>query len=91
MHRFVRCSDVSAPDSIMVTCVDTMFDIRLNIAEMCLLIQDFDECMKAIESQLEACNGAAEYPIYVKALIKRQQGMLTRVWHSLVCNIRHVS
>mmetsp|Transcript_19692 Transcript_19692/g.37527 ORF Transcript_19692/g.37527 Transcript_19692/m.37527 type:complete len:416 (+) Transcript_19692:40-1287(+) len=36
--------------------------------------QDFDECMKAIESQLEACNGAAEYPIYVKALIKRQQG-----------------
>eukprot|EP00854_Cymbomonas_tetramitiformis_P024156 gene24156-29321_t len=36
--------------------------------------QDFDICLKLIESQLTAYNNACEYPIYVKALIKRQKG-----------------
>jgi len=35
--------------------------------------QDWDECLELIEEQLEA-NGPTEYPIYLKANIKRQQG-----------------
>eukprot|EP00899_Mesostigma_viride_P005871 jgi/Mesvir1/15285/Mv06500-RA.1 len=36
--------------------------------------QEFDKCLKVIETQLAECNGLCEYPIYVKALIKRQRG-----------------
>ena len=36
--------------------------------------QDYDACMATIEQQLKECRGVAEYPIYVKALIKRQRG-----------------
>eukprot|EP00741_Cyanophora_paradoxa_P015999 tig00000042_g15445.t1 len=36
--------------------------------------QDFRECIKLIEEQLAACNGMSEYPIFVKAFIKRQKG-----------------
>jgi Bardet-Biedl syndrome 4 protein len=38
--------------------------------------QEFDECLAIIESQLEEANGLCEYPIYVKALIKRQRGKI---------------
>jgi hypothetical protein len=34
--------------------------------------QDFEAALKVIEAQLST--GPAEYPLYVKALIKRQQG-----------------
>ena len=34
----------------------------------------YDACLKTIEQQLLDCRGMAEYPIYVKALIKRQRG-----------------
>lgn len=34
----------------------------------------YDACLKTIEAQLKDCRGMAEYPIYVKALIKRQRG-----------------
>jgi len=36
--------------------------------------QDFDICLKIIDEQLDECNSQAEYPLYVKALIKRQKG-----------------
>ena len=36
--------------------------------------QDFDTCLQTIEAQLKECKGMSEYPIYVKALIKRQHG-----------------
>ena len=36
--------------------------------------QDFKDCLVVIEKQLAEFNGMCEYPIYVKALIKRQQG-----------------
>ena len=36
--------------------------------------QDYDDCLKTIEAHLAQCRGLAEYPIYVKALIKRQRG-----------------
>lgn len=39
--------------------------------------QEYEECLKVIEVSLEECKGAAEYPIYVKALIRRQQGKVT--------------
>eukprot|EP00275_Glaucocystis_incrassata_P001543 EC123291.1.p1 GENE.EC123291.1~~EC123291.1.p1 ORF type:complete len:137 (+),score=11.12 EC123291.1:203-613(+) len=36
--------------------------------------QDYKQCLELIEQQLAECNGLAEYPIYIKALIKRQSG-----------------
>lgn len=36
--------------------------------------QDFIECLNQIEAVLKETKGQSEYPIYVKALIKRQQG-----------------
>jgi len=36
--------------------------------------QDYTACLATIEAQLKECRGMSEYPIYVKALIKRQQG-----------------
>jgi Bardet-Biedl syndrome 4 protein len=38
--------------------------------------QEFAECLKVIEAQLAECKGMAEYPLYVKALIRRQQGCI---------------
>ena len=38
--------------------------------------QEYDECLKVIEEQLKAANGLCEYPVYVKALIRRQQGRI---------------
>ena len=34
----------------------------------------YDACLKTIDQQLKDCRGMSEYPIYVKALIKRQRG-----------------
>ena len=36
--------------------------------------QEYDDALKTIDQQLKDCRGMAEYPIYVKALIKRQRG-----------------
>lgn len=36
--------------------------------------QEYDTCLATIDEQLKECRGLAEYPIYVKALIKRQRG-----------------
>jgi len=36
--------------------------------------QEYNACLETIEQQLKECRGMAEYPIYVKALIKRQRG-----------------
>ena len=36
--------------------------------------QEYDDALKTIDQQLKDCSGMAEYPIYVKALIKRQRG-----------------
>mmetsp|Transcript_19620 Transcript_19620/g.66758 ORF Transcript_19620/g.66758 Transcript_19620/m.66758 type:complete len:407 (+) Transcript_19620:25-1245(+) len=38
--------------------------------------QDFEDCLTQIEVALEQCDNACEYPLYVKALIKRQQGQI---------------
>lgn len=43
---------------------------------MCYTRKDYNECLKVIEEQLRACNGQSEYPLYVKALILRQQGRI---------------
>ena len=37
---------------------------------------EFDLCLEAIEEQLKLSNGLSEYPIYLKALIKRQAGQI---------------
>ncbi|KAJ1639627.1 hypothetical protein T492DRAFT_899299 [Pavlovales sp. CCMP2436] len=36
--------------------------------------QDYDRCLVLVEEQLKLYNGLCEYPIYIKALIKRQRG-----------------
>eukprot|EP00405_Crypthecodinium_cohnii_P034770 CAMPEP_0206533174 /NCGR_PEP_ID=MMETSP0325_2-20121206/4805_1 /ASSEMBLY_ACC=CAM_ASM_000347 /TAXON_ID=2866 /ORGANISM="Crypthecodinium cohnii, Strain Seligo" /LENGTH=430 /DNA_ID=CAMNT_0054029761 /DNA_START=28 /DNA_END=1317 /DNA_ORIENTATION=- len=38
--------------------------------------QEFKECSEVIEEQLSESNGLCEYALYVKALIKRQQGQV---------------
>merc|ERR1712232_354181 len=38
--------------------------------------QEFNECTDVIEEQLRESNGMCEYAIYVKALIKRQEGQV---------------
>jgi len=38
--------------------------------------QEFKECMEIVEEQLRESNGMCEYAIYVKALIKRQEGQV---------------
>jgi Bardet-Biedl syndrome 4 protein len=38
--------------------------------------QDFAECLDHIETTLKETRGQSEFPIYVKALIKRQQGQI---------------
>ncbi len=38
-------------------------------------MQEFDECLKLIDTVLEETEGLCEYALYVKALIKRQRGV----------------
>ena len=38
--------------------------------------QDYAECLKHIETQLLDCKGQSEYALFVKALIKRQEGQI---------------
>jgi Bardet-Biedl syndrome 4 protein len=38
--------------------------------------KNFKECSERIDEQLRACNGQSEYPLYVKGLILRQQGLI---------------
>jgi len=38
--------------------------------------QEYDDCLKLIDAVLKDCRGQSEYPIFVKALIKRQQGLI---------------
>eukprot|EP01038_Epipyxis_sp_PR26KG_P013114 gene13114-17578_t len=50
---------------------------RLNAyIHMCYTKKDFNECLRKIEEQLKATNGQSEYPLYIKALILRQQGRI---------------
>jgi Bardet-Biedl syndrome 4 protein len=37
---------------------------------------EYDEALRVIEEVLRASNGLAEYPLYVKGLIRRQQGQI---------------
>lgn len=43
---------------------------------LCYTRKDFAECLTVIEEQLRASNGQSEYPLYIKALILRQQGRI---------------
>lgn len=38
--------------------------------------QEFGECLKVVEQALEESGGLNEYPLYIKALIMRQQGKI---------------
>ncbi len=37
---------------------------------------EFSECLKIIEIQLQETQGQSEYPIYIKALIRRHEGKI---------------
>lgn len=43
---------------------------------LCYTRKDYTECLRVIEEQLRATSGQAEYPLYIKALILRQQGRI---------------
>ena len=43
---------------------------------LCYTRKEFTSCLKAIEESLRSCNGQSEYPLYIKALILRQQGRI---------------
>jgi hypothetical protein len=38
--------------------------------------QDYKECLRVIDQQLQECHGESEYALYAKALILRQQGQI---------------
>jgi len=44
------------------------------LVHMLYVRQEYDSCLEAIEVALKESRGMSEYPIYVKALIKRQRG-----------------
>ena len=39
-----------------------------------MILQEFDECLQVIDDCLDQVNQQSEYPLYVKGLIRRQQG-----------------
>ena len=45
---------------------------RKNVHHSC--VQEYDNCLELVEETIKESQGAAEYPLYVKALIYRQQG-----------------
>ena len=61
----------------------------------CYTHKNFNECLRAIEEQLSLTHGQAEYPLYIKALILRQQGKieesLTTFQAALVINPLNVN
>lgn len=44
------------------------------LVHMLYVRQEFDACLKVVEEALRESQGMSEYPIYIKALIKRQRG-----------------
>jgi Bardet-Biedl syndrome 4 protein len=42
---------------------------------------EYDECLRVVEEELEAAQGLCEFPIFVKALILRQQGKIRESLH----------
>ena len=44
----------------------------------------FDACLTVIEQQIKECRGKVEYPLYVKALIKRRTRTPHATRHSRV-------
>mmetsp|Transcript_62300 Transcript_62300/g.103602 ORF Transcript_62300/g.103602 Transcript_62300/m.103602 type:complete len:447 (-) Transcript_62300:223-1563(-) len=44
------------------------------LIHMLYVRQDYDACLETIDEALKEARGMSEYPIYVKALIKRQRG-----------------
>jgi len=47
-----------------------------HVIHMLYVRQEFDQCLAVIEKALERAKGMSEFPIYVKALIKRQHGQI---------------
>lgn len=50
--------------------------------------QEFDECLKVVEMALEESGGLNEYPLYIKAMILRQEGKIQeslQLFQSAMC------
>jgi len=56
--------------------------------------QEFKDCLELVEEQLRESNGMCEYAIYVKALLRRQEGLVQeslRLFQAATCiNPRNV-
>ena len=62
---------------------------------MVAILQDLDECVSLIEATLADSHGAAEYALYIQALIHRQRGAecavhIFRLLGSLPTIIKHI-
>eukprot|EP00735_Rhodelphis_limneticus_P006966 TRINITY_DN19443_c0_g1::TRINITY_DN19443_c0_g1_i1::g.17063::m.17063 TRINITY_DN19443_c0_g1::TRINITY_DN19443_c0_g1_i1::g.17063 ORF type:complete len:409 (+),score=37.38,sp/Q96RK4/BBS4_HUMAN/53.54/6e-136,TPR_11/PF13414.1/3,TPR_11/PF13414.1/1.1e-12,TPR_11/PF13414.1/1.3e-09,TPR_11/PF13414.1/2.2e-08,TPR_11/PF13414.1/8e-12,TPR_11/PF13414.1/0.00013,TPR_11/PF13414.1/0.05,TPR_2/PF07719.12/1.2e+03,TPR_2/PF07719.12/0.28,TPR_2/PF07719.12/0.00044,TPR_2/PF07719.12/1e-05,TPR_2/PF07719.12/5.6e-05,TPR_2/PF07719.12 len=56
--------------------VTTLRERKNWLIHMLYVRHDYEECTKLIDDVLKECDGLCEYPIYVKALIKRQEGKI---------------
>lgn len=68
-------TDAAIAASAAASSLSSTVRIRRNWLIHALYIRgEFAECLKVIEAALSECKGLCEYPLYVKALIRRQQG-----------------
>jgi len=69
-------ADVAGPAAASALTSSTQRVKRNWLIHQLYIRQEFPECLRVIEAQLQECKGLAEYPLYVKALIRRQQGAI---------------
>lgn len=76
--RFSARRDESSPfsQSIAMAAASTIRERRNWLIHLLYVRQEYDECLKVCDETLRTCNGLAEYALYVKALIRRQQGRI---------------
>ena len=60
----------------MAVAAATRLEKRNWLIHQLYIKQDFPSCLELIESQLHATKGLSEYALYVKGLIKRQEGAI---------------
>eukprot|EP00242_Pyramimonas_sp_CCMP2087_P014638 CAMPEP_0198199372 /NCGR_PEP_ID=MMETSP1445-20131203/2685_1 /TAXON_ID=36898 /ORGANISM="Pyramimonas sp., Strain CCMP2087" /LENGTH=413 /DNA_ID=CAMNT_0043869203 /DNA_START=382 /DNA_END=1623 /DNA_ORIENTATION=- len=80
---------MSAPDTSTHSALapSTLSERQNGHIHLLYVRQNFDACLKVIESQMLA-QGSSEYPLYVKALIKRQKGEIQeslRLFQAATC------
>jgi len=60
----------------MAVAAATRLEKRNWLIHQLYIKQEFSECLELIETQLHATKGLSEYALYVKGLVKRQEGAI---------------